>query len=602
MKIRTKLYGLTAFSALSLILFAFIGWQASERMVDLKTKLSLVAELEVRLLNLRRNEKDFLARLDTKYVDRFSGNVAKFERDLNTLSQDAKRLDISLPQITAVSQAIKIYHSGFISLSKGYEKLGLNRSSGIHGELGSTNEKLLKDNPSINDIAYLVTLSRLLMADVTEARFDEFSRVWQSVKNETGLASLDAQKALVERYMRVSREVGLNHKSGLLGNIRGQTHQVEADFDDMRLQLASELKTAEGTLTISSLVVLFVISALLITASILLNRYIQRRLKTLTETMEKVAEQRDLTLRAEAQGKDEIALVASDFNLVLEHCQSLIAGVKISITTLNSTASDVQLRSNEAEVSFEKQQSEAELAATAVNEMEATIREIASNTETAAANANQSLIRAQKGHQTVQATRDAIITLSDGLGIANSDIHSLVSLSQQIGTVVDVIKDISEQTNLLALNAAIEAARAGEQGRGFAVVADEVRSLATRTNKSTDEIATMIASLQEQTNSVVERINTCQRDSQQSVSYVEEASIELDNIIVDMQQIMDMSTQIAAAVEEQSMVAKEVNMNVHSIQQITSSNTSSTSENAQAAARVAEQSRELEAAISAFRS
>ncbi|USH02918.1 methyl-accepting chemotaxis protein [Grimontia kaedaensis] len=602
MKIRTKLYGLTAFSAVSLILFAFIGWQALERMVDLKTKQFLVAELEVRLLNLRRNEKDFLARLDTKYVDRFSGNVAKFEEDLNTLSQDAKRLEISLPQISAVSQAMKNYHSGFISLSKGYEKLGLNRTAGIHGELGKINDKLLEDNPSINDIAYLVTLSRLFMSDVTEARFEEFGRVWQGVKSETGLSSLDAQKALVEKYMQVSREVGLDHKSGLLGKIRAQTHQVEVDFDDMRAQLASELESGEQTLIITSLIVLLVISSLLITASILLNRYIQRRLKTLTETMEKVAEQRDLTLRAEAQGKDEIALVATDFNSVLEHCQSLIAGVKVSITTLNSTASDVQSRSNDAEFALDKQQTEAELAATAVNQMEATIREIASNTETAAANANQSLTRAQKGHQTVQATRDAITTLSDGLSIANNDIHSLVSLSQQIGTVVDVIKDISEQTNLLALNAAIEAARAGEQGRGFAVVADEVRSLATRTNKSTDEIATMIASLQEQTNSVVDRINTCQRDSEQSVSYVEDASMELDNIIVDMQQIMDMSTQIAAAVEEQSMVAKEVNMNVNSIQEITSSNTASTSENAQAAARVAEQSRELETAISAFRS
>ncbi|KKD60461.1 chemotaxis protein [Grimontia sp. AD028] len=602
MKIRTKLYGLTAFSALSLLLFAFIGWQASDRMVDLKTKQSLVAELEVRLLNLRRNEKDFLARLNAKYVERFSGNVAKFEDDLNTLAEEANRLDITLPQISAVSQAMKNYHSGFLALSKGYERLGLNRTSGIHGELTANNEQLLQDNPSIDDIAYLVTLSRLLMVDANEARFEEFSRVWQNVKRDTGLTSLDAQKTLVERYMQVSREVGLDHKSGLLGNIRGQTHQVEADFDDMRAQLANELESAERTLTISALIVLVVISSLLIAASILLNRFIQRRLSTLTRTMEQVASDRDLTLRAEAEGKDEIALVAKDFNSVLEHCQTLIAGVKVSITTLNATASDVQSRSNNAEAALGRQHSEADMAATAVNEMEATIREIASNTETAAANAGQSLARAQKGHQTVQTTREAILTLSNGLGTANNDIHSLVSLSQQIGTVVDVIKDISEQTNLLALNAAIEAARAGEQGRGFAVVADEVRSLATRTNKSTDEIATMIASLQEQTNSVVDRINHCQRDSEQSVSYVEEAASELDNIIIDMQQIMDMSTQIAAAVEEQSMVAKEVNQNVHSIQEITSENTVSTTENAQAAARVAAQSRELESAVSSFRS
>nr|WP_269808526.1 methyl-accepting chemotaxis protein [Enterovibrio nigricans] len=222
-------------------------------------------------------------------------------------------------------------------------------------------------------------------------------------------------------------------------------------------------------------------------------------------------------------------------------------------------------------------------------------------TERAAENASHSLERASKGHATVQNTRSAIATLSQGLGDANRDIQSLVSLSEQIGTVVHVIKDISEQTNLLALNAAIEAARAGEQGRGFAVVADEVRSLATRTHKSTDEIATMIASLQQQTNLVVERIYECQQDSEESVIHVEDAANELDNIMHDMQQIMDMSTQIAAAIEEQSMVAKEVNLNVHSIQEITAKNTASTSDNAMAAERVAEQSKELAFAISAFK-
>ncbi|WP_158161844.1 methyl-accepting chemotaxis protein [Grimontia hollisae] len=602
MKIRTKLYGLTAFSAVSLLLFAFIGWQASERLIDLKTKQSLVADLEVRLLNLRRNEKDFLARMDNKYVNRFVDNVDTFNSLLNTLDEEAKRLNIPLPQISAVSQAMKQYHQGFMTLAGGYEKLGLDTQSGIRGELSAANAQLLENNPAVSDIAYLVTLSRLLINDVSEASYEEFGRVWQGVKSETGLPALDVQKGLVERYMQLSRDVGLDHKSGLLGAIRSQTHQVEADFDDMRRHLANELDGAQHTLVVGAIIVLAIISALLITASVLLNRYIQRRLTNLTATMDNVATDRDLTLRAATEGNDEIALVAKDFNLVLEHCQTLIVGVKASITTLNATASDVQSRSHSAEMALSKQHSEADMAATAVNEMEATIREIASNTETAAINAGQSLTRAQKGHQTVQATREAILTLSEGLCTASNDIHGLVSLSQKIGTVVDVIKDISEQTNLLALNAAIEAARAGEQGRGFAVVADEVRSLANRTNQSTDEIATMILSLQEQTNSVVERINACKNDSDQSVSHVEEAASELDNIIIDMQQIMDMSTQIAAAVEEQSMVAKEVNQNVHSIQSITSENTVATSENAQAAAKVAAQSGELETAVLAFRS
>ncbi|WP_407331355.1 methyl-accepting chemotaxis protein [Enterovibrio sp. 27052020O] len=602
MKIRTKLYSLTAFSAVSLVLFALVGWQASERMVDLKTKLTLVGDLEVRLLNLRRNEKDFLSRLDRKYIEQFETNVIEFDKSLAQLQQDANELDLTLPQIGAVKQAMTHYRDGFVGLADGYKALGLNRESGAWGELTATNTALLNQQQNNAEIEYLVTLVRLLVADTSTARFDEFKAIWSDVASRVNTPLLTQQKGLVERYMQLKGKVGLDHQSGLLGSIRQQTHQVEADFDAMRAQLTDELDASTRALAVFTGLVLVLVSLLLLSISIWLNRDIQRRLKTLTSTMEQVAAERDLTLRAKTDGNDEIAVVATDFNTVLEHCQTLIAGVKMSITTLNATASDVQARSSHAEISLDKQHSEAEMAATAVNEMEATIREIASNTEAAASNADQSLLRAQKGHQTVQATRSAIVTLSEGLSVANSDIHSLVSLSQQIGSVVDVIKDISEQTNLLALNAAIEAARAGEQGRGFAVVADEVRSLATRTHKSTDEIATMISSLQQQTNHVVDRITSCQHDSEQSVSYVEEAATELDNIIVDMQQIMDMSTQIAAAIEEQSMVAKEVNLNVHSIQEITSSNTASTSENARAAARVADQSKELESAIAAFRS
>ncbi|WP_283130028.1 methyl-accepting chemotaxis protein [Enterovibrio norvegicus] len=602
MKIRTKLYALTAFSAVSLILFATIGWQASDRLVELKTKQTLISDLEVRLLNLRRNEKDFLARLDEKYVDKFANNVAIFDQNLETLNQQAQKLSLDLPQLSAVSRAMESYSNGFKTLASSYKTLGLRRESGTWGELTKVNAALLSDQPNNADIEHAVTLARLLVADTTETRFDEYLSSWDEMASRTNAPKLDEQRALVTRYMQLKRDVGLNHKSGLLGSIRGQTHQVEADFDSMRTQLNQELSSSEKSLIVSSGSVLVVISLLLIACCIWLNRDIQERLKTLTDTMEKVASERDLTLRANESSNDEIGLVARDFNTVLQHCQTLIAGVKVSITTLNATASDVRSRSSDAERALDQQQSEAEMAATAVNEMEATIREIASNTESAAANADQSLSRAQKGHKTVQATRDAIVSLSDGLGMANTDIHSLVSLSQEIGSVVDVIQGISEQTNLLALNAAIEAARAGEQGRGFAVVADEVRSLATRTHKSTEEIGNMITSLQQQTNQVVARIATCKEQSNTSVNYVEDAASELDNIIIDMQQIMDVSTQIAAAIEEQSMVAREVNVNVHSIQTITSKNTETTGENARAAYRVAEQSEELERSIAAFRS
>jgi len=348
--------------------------------------------------------------------------------------------------------------------------------------------------------------------------------------------------------------------------------------------------------------IVLVLAIIMTVVSLWMNRGIQRRIALFSQQMAAITQQRDLTLRADEAGQDEISLMANDVNQMLSSIQKMVVDVSRAVQALHQSAEQVESRTEQTGTALATQLDETTHAATAMNEMESTIRDIAGNTDQAADNARTSLGRAQNGHQVVDDTRAMIMTLAETLSNTSNEVLELSKLSETIGSVLDVIKDISEQTNLLALNAAIEAARAGEQGRGFAVVADEVRQLATRTRQSTDEISGIITSLQAQTQSVAERMEQSREDGESSVTKVDAASQELSQIMQDMQHIMDMSTHIATAIEQQSSVAKEVNQNVHNIQDIAQTSTERASQNRQAAHQVAEEAANLERAVSEFKS
>ncbi|WP_404821241.1 methyl-accepting chemotaxis protein [Pseudomonas protegens] len=217
---------------------------------------------------------------------------------------------------------------------------------------------------------------------------------------------------------------------------------------------------------------------------------------------------------------------------------------------------------------LQQQHNEIEQAATAVNEMTAAVEEVARNAVSTSDTTRQSTAQATQGQTRVTQTLDAIQAMSSDVGIALQQVQTLAEQSREIGKVLDVIRAIAEQTNLLALNAAIEAARAGEAGRGFAVVADEVRALAHRTQQSTQEIEQMIGRVQGDTDSVVQSMHGNSQRVAQTLSIAEQAGLALGEITRAMEQIHERNLVIASASEEQAQVAREVDRNLLNIRDL----------------------------------
>jgi methyl-accepting chemotaxis protein len=275
----------------------------------------------------------------------------------------------------------------------------------------------------------------------------------------------------------------------------------------------------------------------------------------------------DLTVRLPIQNSDEISMLRQAVNEFIQQLSSMITTISSEVKTLSVEANEVRRHGVALSATADSLQMEAVMAATAMNEMVANVQEVARNTTAAADAANIADTQANNGDAVVTQTTDAIKQLAAQVEYTAEAIEALAKDTTGIGQVLDVIKSIAEQTNLLALNAAIEAARAGEQGRGFAVVADEVRTLASRTQQSTLEIQEMIERLQAGARNAVHAMGKGRELAIHGVNHVSQAGAALQTISMTISSIHDMNTQIATASEEQATVAEEINRNIDSIKQ-----------------------------------
>ncbi|MFQ2907247.1 methyl-accepting chemotaxis protein [Aeromonas allosaccharophila] len=277
----------------------------------------------------------------------------------------------------------------------------------------------------------------------------------------------------------------------------------------------------------------------------------------------------DLTQRLKVEGRDELSQVATGFNNFVAKIHGSIEQVAENSRQLADTANEVANKAQLTQHNCTAQRDRTVQVATAIHEMGATVSEIAGNASLAAEVARQANDQADAGAVVVAQARHGIVGLSGEIEQVAEVIESLASQTDSIGSILETIRSISEQTNLLALNAAIEAARAGEQGRGFAVVADEVRNLANRSAASTAEIQGMINRLQEQSARAVSAMAQGRNQSLEVVNQADEANAALGQITAHITQINDMNIQVATATEEQSSVVGEINRNVEDINQLT---------------------------------
>jgi methyl-accepting chemotaxis protein len=326
-----------------------------------------------------------------------------------------------------------------------------------------------------------------------------------------------------------------------------------------------------------------------------------RPLNAVIATVNGIA-QGDLTTRIDGrESQDETGQLLAATRTMSDGLHALISEVTNSTSQLSTAAEEMSVVSEQNRRGAQQQQSEIDQIATAMNEMAATVQDVARNAAAAADAASKANDEAQNGRRVVTDTVEAIDAVAREVESAAGVIHKLDADSVSIGAVLDVIKGIAEQTNLLALNAAIEAARAGEQGRGFAVVADEVRTLATRTQESTQEIQKMIERLQAGAKNAVQVMEQGRGKAKASVEQAARAGQSLGTIAQAVGTINGMNTQIASAAEEQGAVAEEINRNVVNISRIASETASGVDQTAAASAELARLAGRLQAQVGKFK-
>ena len=552
--------------------------------------------------NTKRDE--LIAELDAvKNESSLQGKIALAEKLLGSsqvfiklvasqagLSQDregavrqmVELVTVGTPKVTATlseGRAIGAYSlaQGFLnsSASTAFDELLLELEK-LHAEYGLMLQATLNSSAEARSTLATQASSSLETLKTSAVVFEDQVVIADSLDTPWGQFYSDVSKAMDQTY---------------------QLNSAVLDYLEQQLQVRLLENRSQMALLVAALVVVFLLIGYLYGGFYV---SIRGTLKSLGRVMNQVAAG-DMTVSFKAQSQDEMGELGQVFNETVGKIHQLIERVGQTVVEVERQADRVQQVSGESNHAVAGQRGQIDQVATAMNQMSATAQEVASSAAAAVGSAQSVNHETENGRTLVESQVGSIQRLAGEIDQSVSVINKLAIDSASISQVLDVIKGIAEQTNLLALNAAIEAARAGEQGRGFAVVADEVRNLAKRTQQSTEEIESMIAKLQSGVSAAVKAMSTSHQMADNTVSESSKVQQALENILGAVGMIVDQNQQIATAAEEQTAVAQDIDQNIVQISQAGELTAEGANQTEQASRELSAQVAHLKQLIGAFR-
>lgn len=618
--IKAKLLIATGITIALFVMSVFFTLKLEAVTEDLFLTSQLVKDSEISMLNLRRNEKDFMARSDLKYTKRFNQDYLQLTNKLQRIKNKLQSHSIDdNGQIAALSTSLLSYQGKFEQYVNERVHIGLSPQLGLRGSLRQSvhqANQIVEQHAQPSLIVDMLQLRRiekdfLIRKDLkyADAHAQSMLQLFSNIQNSNmaiehklqtkNLANEYAASfnTLVEAYIAK----GLTPTQGLHGSMRNAVKSTENLFKTLQSNLATEIEAAsQRTIVVSQVASLFI--AITITFMLfLVSKSITLRLDSVNAHMDKIAQGGgDLTVSLNEDGKDEISHLAKSFNLFVGKLRVMFGDISQISTTLASSSYENSIATNNSSDNAKNQLFASQEAHQAMSEMISATSAIAQNIMQAATAAEQAQQSAIGGLDISDKTALSIERLGREISGAVTTIEQLESNSHNIGSVLGVICEIADQTNLLALNAAIEAARAGENGRGFAVVADEVRTLAMRTQQSAGEIQNLIDELQQGVKSSANAMKSTNNNVIAGVEQMRLLNQALNEINDNTTDIFAMNSQIAAASEEQSAISDAIQQNIESISSSATETATSTEQSAAASEDVSKMSQRLNNLISGY--
>ncbi|WNW14437.1 methyl-accepting chemotaxis protein (plasmid) [Pseudomonas sp. DTU_2021_1001937_2_SI_NGA_ILE_001] len=609
-------------------ILALVGWTGVNGLIQRSNWMSDITALGQELTKLRVTRLQYMiANGDEKVADTVQASFDGFKGKLDELIGTFKSPD-NVRMLKQLSDVNAAYQKSFNDMRGGYRALNEARTKmaaqgGKATELVEQTLNEVKGNPERMEQFEAVSQMRV---DLLKLRFEV--RGYASAPTDDGeqksfkqldetsktLARMDAvfSGSLVDRVQQLDSTLA-GYRSGLTDFKNGNAQVVQArkemttqgqdivKINEQLYQLQLDRRDAEGAQA-RQLQIAFTLAALLlgVLAAVLITRQINRPIQQTLQVVERIASG-DLTHQDVITRRDELGVLQQGIQRMGNTLRELITGIRDGVTQIASAAEELSAVTEQTSAGVNNQKTETDQVATAMHEMSATVQEVARNAEQASQAASAADREARDGDRVVGEAIAQIERLATEVGRSADAMNQLEQESDKIGKVMDVIKAVAEQTNLLALNAAIEAARAGEAGRGFAVVADEVRGLAQRTQQSTEEIESLIAALQNGTRQV-STIMLGSRDlTLSSVELSRKAGHSLGTITETVAGIQAMNQQIAAAAEQQSAVAEEISRSVINVRDISEQTASASEETAASSVELARLGGQLQTMVSHFK-